>query len=162
MIQRLFMLFPLQSLALCLATVVPGCIEPTATYHFRVIDAETGKPLEHVRVQEGWNGSHWHNRLFPDTGFKELKPTDADGVTVAPAVVQTDAFVYSFWFESGGYKNLAVTDGGGSYPWLFRYTDDPFETPWPWKGLKTVETDVAPNGKIVVPMYRLGVASSQK
>ena len=140
-----------------LAVVALGC-EPTATYRFRVVDAQTGKPLEHVRVHEGWNGAYWKNRLFVDSGYEELKPTDANGAAVASGVMQGADFQYSFWFESAGYKFLVATDGGGSDPWIFSYADAPVGL----VGLKTVNTGVPKNSEIRVPMYRLDGATTQQ
>lgn len=146
---------PWNDILMLLAVLALGC-EPTATYHFGVVDAETGKPLEHVRVTEWWQGSHWSNRLFDDTGEKELKPTGADGATVATGVIQGD-FQYRFWFESGGYKYLTATAGGGSDPWIFSYADAPVGL----VGVKTINVWVPKNSEIRVPMYRLGGKPTQ-
>jgi hypothetical protein len=156
MIQRLLTLVPLLSLSLCLTTSAPGCIEPTATYHFRVIDAQTAEPLMAVRVGEGWTGAHWGTRGLEDNGSKDLTPTDAQGETMAAGVMQSENFQYVFQFEIEGYKKLVVEDRGKSGPWTFSYLDT-FDS---LEGLKVIKVPTNPSHAILVPMYRLNGAAN--
>ena len=62
------------TLFICHATALlaVGCVEPRATYCFRVIDADSAEPLKDVHVLEWWQGAHWASRLFPAEGMNSL------------------------------------------------------------------------------------------
>ena len=132
--------------------------EPTATYHFRVTDAQSGQPLKDVQVWEGWQGAHWSSRLFPDDGMKNLKLTDADGRTAAPGVIQDYDYAYHFRFDLQGYKVLHIAGGAEDNRWRFTYNNDPTSnTVTENTPLETGEVSVVPTRTIAVPMYRLNV-----
>jgi hypothetical protein len=97
-----------------------GCSSPKAIA-FRVVDSETGEPLQGVRVAR-----NSHNASFfsgPVNEYAQLPPTGGDGQVIATNLRRASA--HYFTFNKEGYQPSRAATGGANWrtiniysPWL--------------------------------------------
>ena len=134
--------------SLVLLAYLGGCA--TATYRFRVVNAQTGGPIAGVRVSQFSDGALWNNRLFyyfTGTEFKYLPASGTDGLVAASGVRRAAGFSYTFRFEKAGFVDAELHSGirSADEPWSFFNVRDPSYADWH-------EVVVRPGAEVVMPM----------
>lgn len=105
--------YPAAALSLAALIGAAGC---TRTQHFRVLDADTGRPLQGVRVQR-------HSRSTEILAAArqeevEVGATGADGILTIEGL-EAHGMAHQFVFDKAGYRQASAEVGPGLWPDVF-------------------------------------------
>jgi len=134
-----------------LALLLGGC--STATYRFRLVDAQTGCPVEGVRATV-LQGTYFNNKLFYNYFAKDggqrmdiLASTGPDGLLIAKDIEQASGIFYTLQLEKSGYEfvELSAKDDQRR-PWTLSYPELWYSEP--------AELRVDPAHVVKIPMRR--------